>query len=224
MEDLLLRSAADDWPEVAERLQPLCHGGDLLIDDVREPGIWMLIGAPGAGKTTFSRAAASAGRHAVLLGEIRSAGGWKFREPEFLTEAYRIALAEVERFAGRGVVLDSTGLYPPARERLAELAAAAELPLRAVVLATEPELAWRRSLEKEWPEPLLFFRFLSSLCIQLDEIVGDTALASRHWLDGKAQERVIGAGRRVAERRRGGGSTRRPGGDSRAPPLAPGHH
>jgi hypothetical protein len=40
-------------------------------------------------------------------------------------------------------------------------------------------------------EPLLFFRFLSSLCIQLDEIVGDTALASRHWLDLAAQERVM---------------------------------
>lgn len=195
-ERLLLRSSAEAWHDVAERVEPLCDGGDRLIDGVGEPGIWMLIGAPGAGKTTFSRAAASAGRHAVLLGEIRSTDGWGLREPEFVTEAYRIALAEVERFAGRGVVLDSTGLYPPARERLAELAAAAELPLRAVVLATEPELAWHRSLEKGWPEPLLFFRFLASLCIQLDEIVCDTAALSRHWLDGEEQEWVMRGWRR----------------------------
>ncbi|HEV2129627.1 MAG TPA: AAA family ATPase [Longimicrobiaceae bacterium] len=193
---LLLESDTKRWHEVAARVRDGFEDERLLVERIHEPGIWVLVGAPGAGKTTFARTVAGAGRGVVLMEEIRRAGGWSFDDPEFVTTAYDLALRRIEAGLPAGTLLDSTGLYTPARERYLALGREHELPVRALVLATEPQLAWERSLEKGWERPEIFFRFLSSLCFYLDEMSEEEGWTSRHWLDAEAQRRVREAWRR----------------------------
>lgn len=195
----LLDTLTESWREVASRSASAFNDGQLLADGIGEPGIWLLIGVPGAGKTTFARAAGGAGRDAVLLGEIRSRGGWSWSDPEFLTTAYDLAFARMEASLRTGSVLDSTGLYPSARTRALELGRRQDVPVHAVVLATDPETAWQRTLLRGWDDPHLFFRFLGLICRYLGELPDEDGWASRHWLDGAEQERLIRAWSQVAD-------------------------
>lgn len=176
------------WPEDWRCLE--VYDEAPLISSVQEPGIWYLVGTPGAGKTTFSLAAQARGRHAVLMDEIRRAGGWSWSDRAFVTDAYEIAYAQMRENVQRGTLVDSTGTYFPALREAEQICEEEGLPLRIIVLKTPVRTAWERSLRKKWDQPNMFFHLAHRVHSMLEVDVRMADWTTLHCLDPAAQARL----------------------------------
>lgn len=167
--------------------------GETLLDTrVSERSLWLLVGLSGAGKTTLSESL-RAHRDVFSIDRIRKQHGWTFATNEWLDLPYPLAYRGMEQalLQGKGVVLDSTGLFQTARERCLDLGYYYDVPVRALVLTTPAEICKERDGRDEDPVSHRFFRNLKNLY----EIAVDCQLAregfdSVHYLDMETQTKL----------------------------------
>jgi predicted kinase len=181
--------------EAAARVRPLYDDGRLLEERPREAGLWMLVGLPSAGKSTFAEVIRAAGREIVEVDRIREENGWEIGDPEWQEDAYRIAYERLEGALDAGVVFESTGLWEPARRRCREIAGARGLPVRALVVASDPGLCARREAERRPGNPFLA-RVLDAYAGAIS-VLPEEGYASLHWLDEAERDRLARAWRRA---------------------------
>ena len=118
----------------------------LAVIDVPVPGLVVLVGAAGAGKSTLARRRFA--DHEILSSdELRAAISGDPTDQR----ATRVAFAALHReaasrlAAGRLVVVDATSVEPTARRSLLRIAAAAGVPAIAIVLAVASGEVHRRN-------------------------------------------------------------------------------
>lgn len=169
--------------------RPLYQDGEPLRGRLREPGLWMLVGLPAAGKTTLVRALRDLGREVVAVDEVREELGYAFGTPEWQEESYRECFRRIQRALPRGVVFESTGLWEPARRRCRELGREQELPVRALLLATDPEVSRPREMGRR-PDAPFFVRVLDIYADALARLPHE-GYASLHWLEPAERERLV---------------------------------
>jgi predicted kinase len=173
----------------ARASRPLYEDGERLRERLREPGLWMLVGLPAAGKTTLVGALRALGREVVAIDEVRAELGHLFGTPEWQEESYRECFRRIRAALPRGVVFESTGLWEPARRRCLDLGREQDLPVRALVLATDPEVSRPREVRRR-PDAPFFVRVLDVYGEVLERLPRE-GYASLHWLDPAERERLV---------------------------------
>lgn len=137
-----------DEPAWAVTAQP-------LPIEVGQPGLVVLIGAAGSGKTTLA-ARLFAPDEVIASDELRAAISGDAADQRATQPAFAILHREVGRrlAAGRLVVVDATSVEPAARRSLVRRAVFAGAPLTAVVLALPPHIVQARNAARvERPVP-----------------------------------------------------------------------
>ena len=114
--------------------------------EVARPGLVVLIGAAGAGKTTLA-ARLFAADEVISSDELRARVSGSATDQRATRLAFAILHREVARrlAAGRLVVVDATSVERAARRALLLRAAAARVPTVALLLALPPELVHARN-------------------------------------------------------------------------------
>jgi protein phosphatase len=114
--------------------------------DVARPGLVVLIGAAGAGKTTLA-ARLFAADEVISSDELRAAVSGDAADQRATRRAFAILHREVGRrlAAGRLVVVDATSVERTARRALLTLAAVSRVPAVALLLALPAELVHARN-------------------------------------------------------------------------------
>lgn len=176
---------------VAARVRPLYESGGALRERLYEPGLWMLVGLPSAGKSSFASAIRRAGREVVGVDEVREENGWEIGEPEWQEEAYRIAYERVEQALLAGVVFESTGLWEPARRWCIETTRSMGLPVRALVIATDPGVCAER--ERKRRPGNAFLAHVLSAYARTVAVLPSEGYTSTHWLDEAERGRLAHA-------------------------------
>ena len=113
---------------------------------VGHPGLLVLVGAAGSGKTTLA-ARLFAPDEVISSDELRAVVSGDAADQRATRTAFGILHREVGRrlTQGRLVVVDATSVEPAARRSLLQRAAAARVPATALVLAIPDELVHARN-------------------------------------------------------------------------------
>jgi protein phosphatase len=114
--------------------------------DLPVPGLVVLIGAAGAGKTTLAARLFDSGD--ILSSDaLRAAVSGDAADQRATRTAFGILHREARRrlAAGRLVVVDATNVEPMARATLLRLARGAGVPATAIVIVAPPEVAHARN-------------------------------------------------------------------------------
>jgi len=114
--------------------------------EVRRPGLLVLVGAAGSGKTTLATRL-FAPDEVISSDELRAVVSGDPADQRATRTAFGILHREVGRWLtqGRLVVVDATNVEPAARRSLLQRAAAAHASATAVVLALPDELVHARN-------------------------------------------------------------------------------
>jgi protein phosphatase len=117
-----------------------------IVLEIGRPGLVVLIGAAGSGKTTLARRL-FASHEVISSDELRAAVGGDPSDQRATRPAFAILHREVARrlVEGRLVVVDATSVEFAARRTLLRLAALAGSAATAVVLALPAELVQARN-------------------------------------------------------------------------------
>ena len=117
-----------------------------------EPTAWILVGAPGSGKSTWGMELAKMDANVVRLcpDEFRAKFGWGEGDQSVSAQAFaatrqgmRDALA-----AGKSVVIDATNMYRAARKDFIKIAKEIGVPTVAVVFEADKETLLRRNKKR----------------------------------------------------------------------------
>lgn len=144
LDAVIVRSLRQSRHENDVEIEELKRSSTLALDPA-EAGLWLLIGLPGVGKSTFAAAAARCcGRYVVSIDQIRGeyrcmpgSHAWHSTAPDVL-------LAVAVDHIHSGVTVDSCGVDCSFRQALVDAAREAGRPCRAIILKTPESIAERR--------------------------------------------------------------------------------